>query len=298
MNAPLGSDRLAEIRASVARAPHPAPGTWAAGLRDLLAEVDRLQAVLAELEAERDELSTKFDTAIGGFNASAMELVMLRDRIRVLETLTPAPVQTCRVCGAGYTYGEPCSACEFQKRMAASGHREGQLAEQRRRADVAEARVRVLEAGLAEGRPVDEDPVAFSLTPDGEAALARLNAVLAPPAGYREGQLAEQWHQLLDPAEPPLACDGPAAGGLTVYRAEHDSIVMGLYTTRQAAREHCEAEELLSWSMGTSLTFDWIEDEEDGVAELVTVDGGDKTDTGYVVTPLEIASEYDPDGDE
>jgi hypothetical protein len=110
VNAPLGPDRLAEIRASVTRAPHPAPGTWAAGLRDLLAEVDRLQAVLAALEA-----------------------------------------------------------------------------------------------GLAEGRPVDEDPVAFSLTPDGEAALARLTAALAPPNSYREGQLAEQWHQLLDPAEPPEA---------------------------------------------------------------------------------------------
>jgi hypothetical protein len=26
----------------------------------------------------------------------------------------------------------------------------------------------------------------------------------------RAGLLAEQRHQLLDPAEPPLACDGPA----------------------------------------------------------------------------------------
>jgi hypothetical protein len=205
MNAPMSSERLAEIRESVTRAPHPAPGTWAAGLRDLLAEVDRLQAVLAELEA-----------------------------------------------------------------------------------------------GLAEGRPVDEDPVAFSLTPDGEAALARLEAVLAPPAGYREGQLAEFRHQLLDPAEPPLACDGPEAGGLTVYRASHDSIVMGLYTTATEARAHCVAEERRSWATGEAPLFDWIEDEEDCVAELVTVDGDcePETVTGYVVTPLIVASEYDPDGDE
>ncbi|MDX3835660.1 hypothetical protein [Streptomyces europaeiscabiei] len=40
-------------------------------------------------------------------------------RIAELEALTPARVQTCRVCGAGYTYGEPCSSCEFRKRMAA-----------------------------------------------------------------------------------------------------------------------------------------------------------------------------------
>ncbi|MFD5491530.1 hypothetical protein ACFWH4_00975 [Streptomyces sp. NPDC127091] len=42
-----------------------------------------------------------------------------RDRIAELEALTPAPIQTCRVCGAGYTYGQPCSTCEFNKRMAA-----------------------------------------------------------------------------------------------------------------------------------------------------------------------------------
>ena len=43
----------------------------------------------------------------------------LNERIAELEALTPARVQTCRVCGAGYTYGEPCSSCEFRTRMAA-----------------------------------------------------------------------------------------------------------------------------------------------------------------------------------
>ncbi|MFE7233984.1 hypothetical protein ACFVAF_25610 [Streptomyces sp. NPDC057596] len=42
----------------------------------------------------------------------------LRTRVAELEALTPAPIQTCRVCSAGYTYGQPCSACEFNKRMA------------------------------------------------------------------------------------------------------------------------------------------------------------------------------------
>lgn len=50
MSASLSPERLAEIRASVARAPHPAPGTWAAGLRELLAEVDRLTVRVAELQ--------------------------------------------------------------------------------------------------------------------------------------------------------------------------------------------------------------------------------------------------------
>lgn len=42
-------------------------------------------------------------------------------RVAELEALTPATIQTCRKCGAGYTYGEPCSTCEFRARMAAEG---------------------------------------------------------------------------------------------------------------------------------------------------------------------------------
>lgn len=44
----------------------------------------------------------------------------LRARVAELEALTPAPVQTCRACGAGYDYGKPCSVCEFKTRMAAA----------------------------------------------------------------------------------------------------------------------------------------------------------------------------------
>ncbi|MPY47068.1 hypothetical protein [Streptomyces acidicola] len=39
-------------------------------------------------------------------------------RVTELEALTPAPIQTCRVCSAGYTYGQPCSTCEFNTLMA------------------------------------------------------------------------------------------------------------------------------------------------------------------------------------
>lgn len=87
---------------------------------------------------------------------------------------------------------------------------------------------------------------------------------------------------------------------LTVYRAEYDSIVMGLYTTASEARAHCVAEERRAWASFENPTFDWIEDEEDGVAELVTVDedGETETITGYVVTPLTVASEYDEEADE
>ncbi|CAL9348075.1 hypothetical protein SUDANB1_00404 [Streptomyces sp. enrichment culture] len=40
-------------------------------------------------------------------------------RVAELEALKPAPIQKCRVCGAGYSYGEPCSTCDFKARMAA-----------------------------------------------------------------------------------------------------------------------------------------------------------------------------------
>lgn len=87
---------------------------------------------------------------------------------------------------------------------------------------------------------------------------------------------------------------------LTVFRASHDSIVMGLYTTAAEARAHCVAEERCTWAKGAAPVFDWIEDEEDGVAELVTVDedGETETVTGYVVTALEVAAKYDEGADE
>ncbi|MFF9205102.1 hypothetical protein ACF1AE_25440 [Streptomyces sp. NPDC014986] len=86
---------------------------------------------------------------------------------------------------------------------------------------------------------------------------------------------------------------------LTVYRASHDSIVMGLYLTAAEARKHCEAEERRSWPTGTTLAFDWIEDDEDGVAELTVVAGqNEESTTGYVVDTLEVAAAYDEEADE
>lgn len=89
------------------------------------------------------------------------------------------------------------------------------------------------------------------------------------------------------------------ASPLTVYRASRDAIVMGLYTTAAEARKHCEAEERRSWySADAPSSFGWIEDEEDGVAEMTAWVGGEECVTGYEVTPLEIAASYDPDADE
>lgn len=89
-------------------------------LRQRLVEVDRayevdtaaLQRRIDGLEAERhstNELLSKAD----------VQRQADRDRIAELEALTPAAIQTCRVCDAGYTYGGPCETCVFRARMAA-----------------------------------------------------------------------------------------------------------------------------------------------------------------------------------
>jgi hypothetical protein len=81
-------------------------------LAAVLDEAERLRARVAELEAERQATNEWVDDAAKALRAN-------RDRIAELEALKPATIQTCRVCGAGYTYGEPCSTCLFQARMAA-----------------------------------------------------------------------------------------------------------------------------------------------------------------------------------
>ncbi|MEV5443521.1 hypothetical protein AB0N23_13430 [Streptomyces sp. NPDC052644] len=78
----------------------------------LLAEVERLRARVAELEAERHSTNEALSEAAETLRAN-------RDRIAALEQLRPARFQDCPVCGAGYEYGQPCSQCEFRKQMAA-----------------------------------------------------------------------------------------------------------------------------------------------------------------------------------
>lgn len=97
---------------------------------------------------------------------------------------------------------------------------------------------------------------------------------------------------------------------LTVYRASHDSIVMGLYTTAAAAREHCETEMRREYDETTKVSLWWREDEdtvdqpEDGEQELFVhatpagMSPGRTWGTGYVVTPLEVAAAYDAEADE
>jgi hypothetical protein len=85
----------------------------------------------------------------------------------------------------------------------------------------------------------------------------------------------------------------------TVYRAEHESIVMGYYRTREAARDHCMT---VARRETPGASLEWRTDEpteDDSPEELFDLGDRDKPfGIGYIVTPLEVPAEYDPDADE
>ncbi|MBA4865977.1 hypothetical protein H1V43_32460 [Streptomyces sp. PSKA54] len=120
---------------------------------------------------------------------------------------------------------------------------------------------------------------------------------------------ADKLTRLFAPTQA-LREDEPEAPALTVYRASHDSIVFGYYATREAAREHCqkfmERENpvaTLEWRPDG----EWREDDDgepgpDDTEELYAYGSHPETatwdPTGYVVTPIEVASAYDEEADE
>ena len=79
------------------------------------AELERLRARVDELEAQRQ---ADHETWQHDLRAARGEREATAARIAELEALKPATFQDCRVCGAGYEYGQPCSNCEFRARMA------------------------------------------------------------------------------------------------------------------------------------------------------------------------------------
>lgn len=147
----------------------------------------------------------------------------------------------------------------------------------------------IVEALIKAGVQYVDCPVCGAARPvGGECGTCAFKARMAAELAAR-GMTAQS-------GEKPAA-GATAAPALTVYRASHDSIVMGLYATAAEARKHCEAEERHSWSSTETPTFDWIEDEEDGVAELTAWVGGEECVTGYEVTALEISATYDEEAD-
>ena len=85
--------------------------------------------------------------------------------------------------------------------------------------------------------------------------------------------------------------DQAEAPTLVIYRAYSGSIPLGTYTNPTAARAHCEDKARLERPTGA---FAWISDPNGG-GDLV--EGEMEHLTGYVVTSLEVDSEYDPEVD-
>jgi hypothetical protein len=108
MTEPITS--LSEAVADRGALPMPTGSTLA--VEELQAENVRLRRKVDSLKAELKRSDAEYEVACGERDR-ALELVA------ELEALKPAPIQTCQKCGAGYTYGQPCSACEFKARMAA-----------------------------------------------------------------------------------------------------------------------------------------------------------------------------------
>ncbi|MFJ6905572.1 hypothetical protein [Streptomyces griseoluteus] len=151
------------------------------------------------------------------------------------------------------------------------------------------------------------------LSPNGEARKVPmpLGDTLTPAVEWLVNRVAEleaerhTTNQALSDAAEALRANRDRIAELeaaptTGYRAAHpdSGIILGHYSNEAAARAHCEAEERRAWSSSSSPRFDWIEDEEDGVAEMTAWVGGEETTTGYIVTAVELASEYDEEADE
>ncbi|MCU1668388.1 MAG: hypothetical protein JWP40_1315 [Blastococcus sp.] len=99
------------------------------------------------------------------------------------------------------------------------------------------------------------------------------------------------------PVAEPEAAQAPAE--VTVYRAwyEPDALSLGLYTTEKAAQAHCD-ELLRRENAGRS--WDWAPDDEGDLVQVFVSKLADRPEqtTGYIVTPVTVAAEYDAEADE
>lgn len=87
--------------------------------------------------------------------------------------------------------------------------------------------------------------------------------------------------------------DSRSSAALTVFRAEDGKRLLGHYTTRDAAREHCKTRARVGWPEGQMFQFAWNSQDEDNPwsPERLTTyceQNGERV-TGYVVTPVPVA---------
>lgn len=117
----LVDQHLAGIQARVAQAQ---PGKWfvsstAAAPGAVCTQYDGYVRTVGRVDVLPADLELVLH-AHSDLNWCLDVIAKLRARVAEREALVPAPIQTCRVCGAGYDYGQSCATCEFKKHMAAA----------------------------------------------------------------------------------------------------------------------------------------------------------------------------------
>lgn len=116
---------VAAARVIVAAWEHASPLTdLAAVAAEALESAQLLQdpetaARAAKLQSLLDQRTAQVASMTAQVRGLGADISALRARVAELEALTPAPIQTCQVCKAGYAYGQSCGNCEFKARMAA-----------------------------------------------------------------------------------------------------------------------------------------------------------------------------------
>ncbi|MBP5931861.1 hypothetical protein F3K39_28420 [Streptomyces sp. LBUM 1479] len=239
---------------------------------EVAAELERLRKRVADQSDQQDDLALALGRSIGTEWADlisiAAGLVKAEDEVRTLRTERHSTNESLSEAAEQLRVNRDRIA-ELETDNAALQKDKEHVAA------AAEPRLSTTEVAAWLRKKAREYPTAPERQEDAASAIARLASKVTRGA-IRLSNAA---------GVPPL----------TVFRASHDSIVMGLYTTRQAAYEHCEAYEMrddfvspMSWNV-----------DEDGVAELVREHvPGLESATGYVVTPVEVASEYDEEANE
>ncbi|MEV5678552.1 hypothetical protein [Streptomyces sp. NPDC052179] len=133
--------------------------------------------------------------------------------------------------------------------------------------------------------------------PTGARVLGGLEELGEAVVSADLGEIAAWADALASLARIDDALGSAAAQPLVVYRAEHETIPLGTYTTEGAARAHAESELSREYAADRTVMYDWIGDEDDPEApqELVAqVDGADEQCTGYIVVPVPVAARFDP----
>jgi hypothetical protein len=175
--------------------------------------------------------------------------------------------------------------------------------------------------------PIGPDKPA-GLSPELRATIAEKDTrdAIQAPAGESTPLIVDRFDVVMEPApgeDPVLTIGAVAEDGRPValvldaesrarvaawlghthppraYLARHQELPapLGWYGRPEAARAHCEAALSAEHPADAALAWDWIEDDEDGVAELVATIGKTEQPTGYSVITLELADEYDAGAD-